>query len=272
MSKPKLKYLETKLIKRKKKSRGKGFKVFIVCLVLVIATIFISGSLGDILKISPISVLFGNNSYEIKEHSYFAVLMGEYNTRAESEAVASGVAVMGAAAYVWELDGKFLVVGNVYKNKSDAEIVLKNVSGNNYSVSVKEIPFNKISLKEAELTDEQTELLVSAVKFLDTVYERCYDYSVKFDKGEVVATIVSSELNSLKGEVSVWANKLDLINSYMLTNKGVQIKNSYISVGLELEKAVLSVISGNSVNKDLKYLTTAISVAKFNLYKNINSY
>ena len=272
MSKQKLKYLETKLIKRKNKNVGRGFKVFFVCVILIFATIFISGNLGAILKLNPVSFLFGGGSYEIKKHSYYAVLMGEYDNRAEAEAVASGVAVMGAAAYVWQLDNKFLVVGNVYNNKDDAEKVLKNVSGNNYSVSVKEIPFFKINLNESDLTNEQTKLLVSAVKFLDTVYERCYDYSVKFDKGEVVATVVSSELNGLKGEVLVWANKLDLINSYMLTNKGVLIKNAYITVLAELEKSVLSVISGNSTNKDLKYLTTAVTVAKYNLYKNINSY
>ena len=103
------------------------------------------------------------------------------------------------------------------------------------------------------------------------MFKKCYNYSIKFDKSEVVATVVSSELNTLKGDTTVWAGKLDAINSVVATNETILLKNAYVSINSELDASVLKVIDGSSVNKDLKYLTTAVAVIKYNLYKSINS-
>ena len=172
---------------------------------------------------------------------------------------------------MWEVNNKFLVVGNVYKTKSDAEAVLKNISGNNYNVSVMEIKYNKLTIKSDKLEDEQEAELLNAVKFLDDLYNSVYDYSIKFDKSEIVATVVSSELNTIKGELKVWASKLDAINSYAVTNQGLAIKNTFVTLIEELDACVLKVINGTSVNKDLKYLVTSVAVEKYNLYNNLKT-
>lgn len=271
MSKNILHYSDTKLIKAKKTKSKKGGWIFVFVLCCAALVLFLSNGLGNILKVSTFSFLFGKQSSAISAHSYYAVLMGEYQTKSEAQAVASGVSVLGAGAYVWEIDGKFLVVGNVYKSKSDAETVLKNISGNNYNVSVMEIKYDKLTIKSDSLTDEQEEELLNAVKFLDELYLKVYDYSIKFDKSEIVATVVSSELNTLKGNVKVWASKLDAINSYAVTNYGLTIKNTFVSISEELDACVLKVINGTSVSKDLKYLVTSVAVEKYNLYNNLKT-
>ena len=271
MLKAKLKYSDTRLIKRKNKGRFKGFLIFVFCVICCVFVFVLAGGLGNVLKVGSFSFLFKNNNDVVAEHSYYAVVMGEYETHSEAQAVASGVAVMGAGAYVWQTENKFLVVGNVYENKSDAEQVLKNIGGSGYNAFVKEIKFNKISLETSVLNQEQTQVVFSAVKFVDDVFLKCYDYAVKFDKSEIVSTVVSSELNTLKGSVRVWEGKLDVINSYAVTNLGLLIKNALVAIELELDAAVLKVINGTSVNKDLKYLTTSVAIAKFNMYNSIKS-
>lgn len=270
MSKNALRYSDTKLIKTKK-PKSKKHGLFVFCLLCVLLVIFFATGLGDALKVNSFPFLFKGETLTISEHNYYAVLMGEYQTKSEAQGVASGVSVLGAGAYVWEVNNKFLVVGNVYKTKSDAEAVLKNISGNNYNVSVMEIKYNKLTIKSDKLEDEQEAELLNAVKFLDGLYNSVYDYSIKFDKSEIVATVVSSELNTIKGELKVWASKLDAINSYAVTNQGLAIKNTFVTLIEELDACVLKVINGTSVNKDLKYLVTSVAVEKYNLYNNLKT-
>ena len=270
MSKKALKYSDTKYILLKRKKRAKGFFVFLFCVIIFVFMLFASSVFTDVLKVGNFSFLF-SNSVKINSHSYYAISMGEYKTDKEAQNVASGVSVMGAGAYVWFNQGVYYVLGNAYENLLDAQTVLKNVSGNNYDVKIKEIKYNKITINSNDYSDEQKQVLLNAIKNIDNIFKNCYNYSIQFDKGEVVSTVVSSRLNTLKSDVKIWQDKVDLINSVVVTNQGLYIKNAYIGLISELENAVLKVIDGTSVNKDLKYLTCAVSIIKYDLYNNINN-
>ncbi len=270
MSKKALRYSNTKLVKHKKVGRKK-FGVFLLFALCVCFVIFLAAGFSDALTVGSLSFLFGKNKNVIPEHSYYAVLMGQFETESEAQAVASGASVMGAGAYVWHTDGKFLVVGNVYKNKADAETVLKNISGNNYNVSIHEIKYTKQKVNNKKLADEHNCELVNAICFLDDLFLKVYNYSVKFDKSEIVSTVLSSELNTLKSEIKVWASKLDSINAFVPTNEGLNIKNTYVSLINEFDSCVLKVINGTSVNKDLKYLTTSVAIQKYNLFNSLSA-
>ena len=271
MSKKVLRYSDTKLIKLKKNNSFKSFFVFIFCLSIFLTVMFVSGAFSRVLKVNNFSFLFDKNKISVDTHSYYAVTMGQYDSESEAQSVASGVSIMGAGAYVWLNGNKYYVIGNVYDNLTDAETVLKNVSGNNYDVGILEMKFNKIAFDNENYTTDQKKVILESIKFVDEVFKKCYNYSIKFDKSEVVATVVSSELNTLKGDTTVWAGKLDAINSVIATNETILLKNAYVSINSELDASVLKVIDGSSVNKDLKYLTTAVAVIKYNLYKSINS-
>lgn len=269
MSKNILRYKDTRFYKSKNKKGGfKVFIVFILCLAIVVG---LSVILGDAINVANFSSLFNVNGVNIKEHSYYAVVMGKYDTETRAQEVASGVSVMGAGAYIWLQDSEYNVIGNVYKSLEDANAVISNISNTNYTPFVKEIKYNKIKFEVENLTKEQKELVKDAVLIIDKVFDQCYNYSIKFDKGEIVSTVVSSELNTLKGDLIVQASKLDAINSVAVSNETLLIKNAYVSIISQLEATILKVIDGTSVNKDLKYLTTSVSIVKYNLYNSINN-
>ncbi len=266
MSKNLLKYHDTKLVKSKK--RKNGFGVILVVVMLICGTIYGAIILSPVLTVGNFSSLF-KTKVSIKAHSYYAVCMGVYDDFNEAQSVASGVSVMGASGYVWKHD-KYYVIGNVYELKTDAENVIKNMGTTNYKVSVVEIPYNTIKYVDDNLTTEQLGVISQVFTLIDDVFKSCYNYSIRFDKGEVVATVVSSELNTLKGEVKVLSAKLDAINSVAVSSNGIDLKNALISIETELENAVLKVIDGTSTNKDLKYLTVSVAVIKHNLYNKMS--
>lgn len=262
-------YAETKLVKSKAKHKNR-FVTLLVCVLSVSFVILISGMLSGVLTVGNFSGLFGGKVNSIIAHSYYMVSMGKYNSKSEAETVASGAAVMGAGAYVWGLDGEFFVVGNIYKTLEEANLVLNNIGGTgNYNVEVKELKFKKVSVEVKDYSTEQIKTILDAIKNLNTIYEKCYDYSLKVDKAEVNTTLVSSELNSIKSDAKIVAAKLDAINSCAVSEVTINVKNAYISVIDALDNAILKVISGNSVNSDLRYLVAKIVVAKYNLYQNI---
>lgn len=265
----KVSYAETKLVKSKTKHKN-VFVTFLVCVLSIASVILLSSMLSGVLTVGNFSNLFGGKANQINAHSYYMVSMGKYGARSEAEAVASGAAVMGASAYVWELDGEFYVVGNIYKSQDEANSVYKNINGTgNYEISIKEIKFKKVSVNVKDYTTEQTKTILDAINNLNTIYEKCYDYSLKVDKSEVNTSLVSSELNSIKSDAKIVSAKLDAINSYAVSEVALNTKNAYISVIDALDNAILKVISGNSVNSDLKCLVAKIVVAKYNLYQNI---
>lgn len=268
MSKNILKYQDTKFVKTKKKKK-KRFWAFVFCVLMLVGVIMFSNVLADAIKVGNFSFLFSKTNIKSNQHSYYAVAMGEYDSESEAQAVASGVSIMGAGGYVWYDNQKYYVIGNVYKTKEESEIVLKNITGTNYNTFIKEMVFKKIDYNAETLTKEQRKVVKDGILFLNQIYEKCYNYAIKFDKGEIVSTVISSELNTLNGEVKVLASKLDAINSVAVTNQTLLLKNAMINVGNELENAVLKVINGSSVNKDLKYLTTSVAVIKYNFYNEI---
>ena len=268
----KVSYAETTLVKsRTKKGKFKFLKILGLCLLLV-AIIITAGLLSGVITIGNFNFgsLFFKQSNVIKEHSYYLVSMGKYDNVNEAQSVASGAAVMGAGAYVWELNKSYYVVGNFYKSLDEANSVYNNIKGTgNYNITVEEVKFNKVNLNNKDYNKEQNKVVFDSVKFIDSVYEKCFDYSLKIDKNEVNATLVSSELNNLKSECKIKASKLDTLNSYAVSETTINIKNCYIGIIDALDNAILKVINGSSINSDLRYLVANIVVFKYNLYQNI---
>ncbi|MBR2467618.1 MAG: hypothetical protein IKB42_01040 [Clostridia bacterium] len=267
MSKNILKYKDTKLYRIRKKNK---FFIFILCVSMIVGVIYLSTILGSAIKVGNFNFLFGKNKNSIAKHSYYAVVMGEYDSLNEAQTVASGVSVMGAGGYIWCDDSRYFVVGNVYKTKNEADSVLSNLTNTKYTPFIKEVVYEKVTLDIDNLTKEQQQVVSDSLAQIDDVFSRSYNYSIKYDKGEIVATVVSSELNTIKGDLTVVASKLDAINTVAVSNQNIYIKNALVSINAELETAVLKVIDGSSTNKDLKYLTTSIALIKQNLYKSLS--
>ena len=268
MSKNILKYQETRLIKSRKK-KGKGWLVLLMCIVMVGGVIMLSSTLSGALTVGNFGFNFSSSALKVKAHSYYAVTMGEYDTLNEAETVASGTSVMGAGSYIWNTDKKYVVIGNVYDNLEDAKKVKDNITDTNYNIGIREIKYKKVNCDLKELTKEQRTVIKSNLNYINELYDKCYNYSIKYDKGEIVATVVSSELNSLNGNIKVNCSRLDSINSVTVIPPTLKLKNAYVAISNEIDSAVLKVIQGSSTNRDLKYLTTSIAIIKYNLYEQL---
>ena len=141
-------YDDVKIIKKPLKKRLKNIAVFfgVVC---VLAMVFWSSMyLSRALSVGNISqtIVFGSTDINIKKHSYYMVILGKYKDYADANEVALGSTLRGASGYIWEMNGENLVVGNIYSNKQDAEVVKKNIGDSVYKVDIVEIKFPSLKL------------------------------------------------------------------------------------------------------------------------------
>lgn len=263
-------YQETKPIKSRVK-KGKGFLSLLFCLILFGSVIFLASTLSGVLTVGNFNIGFNSTMIKVKEHSYYAVTMGEYDTLADAETVASGTSVMGAGSYIWDNNKKYIIIGSVYDNIDDAKKVKDNITNTNYTIDIKEIKFNQLKCDLKDLTKEQRKCVKNSLDYINDVYKQCYTYSIKYDKGEVLGTVVSSGLNTLNGNIKVESSRLDSINSVSATTFTLNLKNAYVAMSNQIDSAVLKVIEGSSANKDLKYLATSIAIIKYNLYTQLSS-
>lgn len=264
----KIGYADVSLVKSRAKKNG--IITFFVFTLAIAFVVLLAGVLSGAISVGNFKGLFFKDQNSISTHSYHMVYMAKCDTKSKAESVASGAQVVGAGAYVWELDGEFYVVGSIYKTKEEASAVYNNIKNTgNYEIGVKELNFKKLEVNEKNYSTEQTKSILSAIKSLDEIYDKCFKFSVMVDKGEVNPSFISSELNTIKSEAKVIAAKLDALNSYAASKVSVSTKNAFVFVVDAIDNAVLRTIGGKSANSDLKYLIAKIIAAKYNLYQNI---
>ena len=181
-----------------------------------------------------------------------------------------GSVFVGGALIQWLRDEMRFIV-----DASDTEYFAKkvkdNINNTNYTIDINEIKFNQLKCDLKDLTKEQRKCVKNSLDYINDVYKQCYTYSIKYDKGEVLGTVVSSGLNTLNGNIKVENSRLDSINSVSATTFTLNLKNAYVAMSNQIDSAVLKVIEGSSANKDLKYLATSIAIIKYNLYTQLSS-
>ena len=112
------------------------------------------------------------------------VILGRYKDYSEANEVALGSTVRGASGYIWQMNGENLVVGNIYSNKQDAEVVKKNISDSMYKADIVELKFPKIKLNFEDKQNIDVKKIREAIEGIDQIYLELYDNSIKFDSGD----------------------------------------------------------------------------------------
>lgn len=259
-------YDDVKIIKKPLSAKLKlAFKFFLIILTFV-ACGFISVYLSDALTVGNISSLFvyGNKSIKTKETSLYAVTLGEYDTALEAERVGYGANIQGASGYVWE-DEKFWVIGNIYSSISDAEKVVENLKDSKYNIEIKEIVFPKLALEFDDYENKDVSQIKEVFDLFDKVYENLYDYSIKYDKGEMNNLAISSEVSNMRGESKVLISKIQ--NLLSVKNDDLQIiQNNLIRLDELLNQTIIKAIDDTGTNYTLKNsISTAIRI-KYEMY------
>ena len=261
-------YSDVKIIKKPLKQRVKNiFKIFLF-FVLVVGCFWGAKGLSKALTVGNLGALivYGDTKVKLEETSYYAVTLGEYNDKIEAERVGLGAMVQGAGGYVWENDGKYFVIGNVYKNYSDASKVVSNLKDSKYAVSTMEIHFEEKKLDFSMYENEDMVVINDAFKIFDSVYLFLYDNCIKFDSGETTHLAISSGISALRGEV-----KSKIVSVQNLINKSKSelsvVQEALIKLDEVLDQTIIKTIDNSSTSYSLKYSIASVVRIKYDMVK-----
>ena len=262
-------YKDVKIIKKTFKMKLKlTLKIFLVVLT-VFGVICCSVFLSEALTVRNVGAFFiqGDRKIKLNEKKYFAITLGEFDNFKDAEKIAIASQIQGASGVIWE-DGKFYVIGNIYKKLEDANSVSENLKNSNFKIGIKEITLNKKTLLFEDLDSLELYKIESAIKLLGNIYDVLYGYSIKFDKGEINKLAVSSGVGELRGEVK--KHIVNLQNSTTIKNEQVQkIQNVLIEIDEMLNVAMLQCLSGDIGNYLLKKTIVSICRSEYNLVNNM---
>lgn len=262
-------YEDIKILKKPLKQRIKSLFVFLGVVVLGVACFVIARYLSSALTVGNLGsyIVFGDTKLKYTKTSLYAVTMGEYEDKLECEKVALGSSVQGAGGYVWE-DGKYYVVGNVYSNREDAESVLENLKETQYNTAIKQIDFPAISLDFDMYANDNMDCIKSAFGFFDDMYEILYDYSIRFDRGEVTNLAVSSGLSECRGKL-----KSTIVQVQNLLSKSDSklslVQSALIRLDELLDQTIIKTIDNSATNHSLKYSLVSVVKIKYDLFKSL---
>lgn len=264
-------YDDVKIIKRPFKAKFKQLLIFFACVIVVAGTIFTSIFLSKALTVGNITtaLVYGGQELKINKHQMYLVTLGNYSTYDEAEKVALGSTVQGASGFVWDIDNKYYVVGNAYSNIDDANIVKSNLQTSKYSIEVIELIFPKLNINFADFENKEVSKIKKAFEFIDNVYKSLYDYSIKFDKGEINNFAVCSNISSIRGECKV---QISSIQSLLVDKKSDSLQkliNSLTKIDEILNISILKTIDNSSTNYSLKNAIVSVSCEKYNLYNSL---
>lgn len=262
-------YDDVKIIKKPFINRLKGFGIFFLCVITIAGVVVSSIFLSRALSVGNITtaLVYGGTDIKINKHSYFLVTLGSYDDYNEAEKVALGSTIQGASGYIWTYNDKYYVVGNAYKSQDDAESVKKNLSSSKYDVEILEVTFPKLNMS-FDLENKDVQKLREAVDFIDVTYDTLYNYSIKFDKGEINNFAISSGISSLRGDCKVQISSVqNLISSKPETLQ--KLINCLTKIDEILNSAILKTIDNSATNYSLKNAIVSVIFEKYSFYNAI---
>jgi len=261
-------YSDVKIMKKSFKQRIKSIFKYFLFFAIVVGCFFSAKYLSQALTVGNLGALivFGDTKIKVNESYVYAVSLGEYSDKNEAERVALGSNIQGAGGFVWEDEGKYYVLGNVYSTLSDAEKVVGNLKDTKYSVSVIQITYPKLNLDFSSYENSDMLVINKSLEAFDDVYSKLYDYSIKFDKGDISNLAVSSGVSELRGEI-----KGLIISVQNLINKSggslEKVQNSLVKLDELLDQTIIKTIDNTSTNYSLKYSIVSVVRIKYDLFK-----
>ena len=187
------------------KNRHKNRKFLPILLFFcVICAVF--GTFYIFSRFNLVGALNINKCLIFEKKSYFAlsIFSGE---REEVDSHQSFSKVNGAACYVYESDGKYYLIANIYSKKNDAEMVAEKLS--DYQTEVLEIKLDNMILSE-DYTSKQLSTLKYVLGQVNRAYDYIFDVITSFDRGEILEGEAKQKLqifaNSCQGDREMLTN------------------------------------------------------------------
>lgn len=264
-------YEDVKIIKRPFKAKFRRFLFLFSMVFVVVGVVFASIFLSKALTVGNITtaIVYGGKDVKIAKQQIYLVTLGKYDNYDDAEKVALGSTIQGASGFIWLIDKDYYVVGNAYRNGDDANVVKKNLQSSNYDIEVIEMTFPKININFDDFESKEVSKIKKAFEFIDDIYDNLYNYSIKFDKGEINNFAVCSNISSIRGECKVQISGIQ----GLLLNKNSDNLQKLINCLTKLDEilnvAILKTIDNSSTNYSLKNSIVSIMYEKYNLYKSL---
>lgn len=241
--------------------------IFLVLGGVVVSAFYISKSI-TVANLGSLFV-YGGTKIKIGESVVYMLSLGEFNNRGDAEKVSLGATVQGASGFVWEKDNRYFVVGSMYKSNEDAEKVKNNLLGSsNYKAEVVQVKYPKINISFDDYENSDVDKIENAISFFDDVYLEVYNWSLKFDKGEINNLAISSGLSSLRGELKGFVSKIQTLLS--TPNAKLQyIQDSLIKLDELMDSAIIRTIDNTGLNYYLKNVFVNVLKIKYDLFGNL---
>ncbi len=260
----KINYVDgVKIIKHKKNNTA--FVMFVL-FASVLLVYLMSGIFSKALSVTEFSFInmlgLRHNEITAQKHTIYAVTLGEYDDHDKALSVAMGASLAGAGGYVWKENDKFFVIGHVYPDKKDAEIVAENLSFSEYNISVMDVKISAVKVYIENFGSKNSQKINEILKYLYQLYENFYKNTIQFEKQEITYFAFSSFVNSYKGEVRIYQDRIDEIIKEYPSKSLTDIKSGLIAIESSLDNTVKVMLENN----------LAISIAKYGLIEYVYQY
>ena len=264
-------YDDVKVLKKPVKQRLKSIlKIFLV-IAVVVGCFFGATYISSALTVGNLTsyIVYGGTTIKLDKKTMYAVVLGKYDTFGEAERVALGSTIQGASGYVWRQDNKFFVIGNIYNSKADADKVIGNISGTNYHTEVLEIGFGNLSLNFDTYDNSDMPAINKAFEIFEEAYIELYDYSIKYDSGDISHLAVSSNISKLRGEVKgLIVGVQTLINK--VSSSLVVVQDYLVRLDEVLDQAILKTIDNTATNYSLKNAIASVVRLEYEMRNKLN--
>lgn len=257
-------------IKKRKTKFFKKLGLFLIFSVSLIFVIFLADVFSTALTAGSFSfVLNKQNFVSIKEKNLYAITMGESTDKFQAFNIGGGVSVLGAGGFVWEENGKYYVVANIYENSSEANKILNGLNESNYEVDVMEIKIPRVKLSFENLNGEYVKDIQNALNRLYGLYEDLYNLAINIDTKNITFIQGGSLVNGYKSECKIIYNKLLLINSGYDNSKIKQISDTYVYVIEMLDTLVYKLLKDGQLNYIVKNAEIELVYKLYGLIKTL---
>lgn len=246
---------------RKNYKKRQKFNKFIPILLFFCIVFAVFGTFYIFSQLNFADTLNINKCLIFEKKSYFvlSIFSGE---REEVVSQQSASKANGAAGYVYEYDGKYYLIANIYESKSDAEIVAEKLI--DYQTEILEIKLDNMILA-GDYSSKQLSTLKYSLGQVNRAYNYIFNVISLFDHGEILE-------GEAKQKLQIFANSCQE-DREMLANVFPSCCDNVVVYAKIFCNQTVSNISTTSLStnfsSDSKMLLTQIVFNFFELQKNV---
>ena len=212
---------------------------------------------------------FKSSKIKVDSFNYYAIVFGEYENENNALECSIWTASSGGGAYIFE-DVNYSVVGMIYENIDDANMVMDNFSKDlTYTPIVKQFKSNKFSFLVDNISPAHKKDIDDAINLIRKSINDVLTISNKVDTNVLSNVSASSEINSIKSEIKITKSSLNSLNS-AYNNVNVKELSNYLTKAEDsLDVCINKLLTNENYSGVCKYCACELFFNFYNLTKNI---